>query len=117
MRPSAPRFTESRSSANGGRAQYRRRCSRLTIDTQLGNKERDADARVNRKITVLSGEHVCGGSGVERASKPEPPHDAAPSRVRAALGVSSSHVAPATAISRRSTPEDAIQVDSEFTAT
>jgi hypothetical protein len=66
MRPSSPRFTESRSSAKGGLAQYRRRCSRLlAIDTQLGNKERDADAGINRKPAVLPGEHVGGGSGVE----------------------------------------------------
>jgi hypothetical protein len=66
MRPSAPRFTESRSSANGGLAQYRNRCSRLTIDTQLGNRERNAHARFNRKTTVFPREHVCGGSGVEQ---------------------------------------------------
>ena len=66
MRPSSPRFTESRSSAKGGLAQYRRRCSRLlAIDTQLGNKERDADAGINGKPAVLPGEHVGGGSGVE----------------------------------------------------
>ena len=74
MRPSAPRFTESRSNANGGLAQCRNRCSKLTIDTQLGNHERDTHARVNGKTTILPGEHVCG---VEQASKPGPPHDAA----------------------------------------
>ena len=48
--------------------------------------ERDADARVNGKTTVLPGEHVCGGSGVEEASKSEPTHDAACNRsVRAAV--------------------------------
>ena len=43
--------------------------------------ERDADARVNGETNVFLGEHVCGGSGVEQASKPEPPHDAASHRL------------------------------------
>jgi hypothetical protein len=38
---------------------------RLTIDTQLETKERDPDAGVNRKPTVLSSEHVGGRIGVE----------------------------------------------------
>ena len=40
--------------------------------------KRDADARVNGKNTVLPGEHVCGGSGVEQISEPEPADYAAP---------------------------------------
>jgi len=36
---------------------------------------------------VLLGEHVCGGSGVEQSSKPEPPHNAAPVRAARSAAV------------------------------
>ena len=78
MRPSAPRVTESRSSAKGGRAHYRSRCSRgSTIDTPLETKERDPDTRVDGKPAVLPGEYVGGGSSVEQAREPEPADHAA----------------------------------------
>ena len=48
---------------------------RLTIDTQLETKERDPDAGVNRKPTVLSSEHVGGRIGVEEPLHAEPTHD------------------------------------------
>jgi hypothetical protein len=48
---------------------------RLTIDTQLETDERDPDACVHRKTTVLSSEHVGGRIGVEVPLHAEPPHD------------------------------------------
>jgi hypothetical protein len=48
---------------------------RQTIDTQLETKERDPDAGVNRKPTVLSSEHVGGRIGVEEPLHAEPTRD------------------------------------------
>jgi len=48
---------------------------RLTIDTQLETKERDPDAGVHRKPTVLSSEHVGGRIGVDEPLHAEPTHD------------------------------------------
>ena len=48
---------------------------RLTIDTQLQTKERDPDAGVRRKPTVLSSEHVGGRIGVEQPLHAEPTPD------------------------------------------
>ncbi len=47
----------------------------LTLDTQLETKERDPDACVHRKTTVLSNDHVGGRIGVEEPLYAEPPHD------------------------------------------
>jgi hypothetical protein len=47
----------------------------LTLDTQMGTNERDPDACVHRKPTVLSIAHVGGRIGGEEPLHAAPPHD------------------------------------------
>jgi len=50
---------------------------RLKIARHIAVEERDPHTRVDRKPTVLPGEHVGSGRGVEQARKSEPPDHAA----------------------------------------
>ena len=71
-RPVSSRVAESRSIAKGGRLQFRRRCSRLTVDTQLEAGERDPDTRDYRKPALLPGAHVGSGLRIEEALPLDP---------------------------------------------
>jgi hypothetical protein len=75
MRPSSPRITESRSSAKGGRAQYRGRCSRRSSSTSRGppGNGSGGSSLPRRRVLRLrgSGRSGPGRGGHRRARGPE----------------------------------------------